>query len=68
MKSIISIAQEFLARRKWIREGKPIVFYRGYHCGLCGCWVESPFAKPQYKSAGKWWDTWGICEKCSKGK
>lgn len=49
---------------KWIRAGKPLVHYEGYHCGLCGRWCDIPFEMPEYKSWDKWHDTWGMCKEC----
>lgn len=49
---------------QWEKEGKPMIEYNGYNCGLCGKWVDEPFEIPKYKSDGKWWDTWGICPNC----
>ena len=51
---------------KWYLKGKPMVQYRGYHCGICGKWVNEPFSVPEYQSAEEWWDTWGVCEECVK--
>lgn len=55
---------QFFKWLKWRRQGKPCVSYEGYHCGLCGAWVGKPFTVPEYKSAGKQGDAWGICDKC----
>jgi len=46
---------------KWIKNGRPVIKYAGFHCGCCGRWWPIPFEIPEYDSAGKWWDTWGIC-------
>jgi len=43
-----------------------MIQYRGYHCGICGKWVNEPFSVPEYQSAGEWWDTWGMCNECIK--
>jgi hypothetical protein len=48
----------------WILKGKPMIKYIGYNCGLCGVWVEEPFKIPDYKSSGRWADTWGVCRRC----
>ncbi len=53
---------------KWIRQGRPMVEYEGYHCGLCGKWWSVSFKVPKYKSMGEWIDTWGICPKCEFDK
>jgi hypothetical protein len=54
---------------KWIWNGNPTIKYPGYHCGCCGEYWDIPFEIATYKSAGKWWDTWGLCPKgkgCNK--
>ena len=51
---------------KWIIQGKQYVEYSGFHCGLCGKWVEKELKIPKYKSQGKWADGWGICDNCLK--
>ena len=48
----------------WFIKGKPMIKYVGFHCGLCGKWVDKPFEIPDYQSLGEWEDTWGICNKC----
>lgn len=53
---------------KWHIRGKPMIKYEGSHCGLCGRWVDEPFTIREYKSQGKWADTWGICKKCERGE
>ncbi len=52
---------------KWILKGKPIIKYEGYNCGCCGKWVNEKFSVPEYKSVGRWWDTWGLCDGCFNG-
>lgn len=52
---------KFVAYRRWIKKGKPMLKYSGFNCGLCGAWHSIPFEVPEYKSAGQWWDTWGMC-------
>jgi len=52
----------FFAWLKWVWKGKPMIHYEGYHCGLCGKWVNKPFEIPEYQSDGEWWDTWGVCD------
>lgn len=54
----------FFAWLKWVLKGKPMVHYNGFHCGVCGKWVNDPFEIPEYRSVGGWWDTWGLCEEC----
>ena len=49
---------------RWVCKGKPMVKYSGFNCGLCGRWCDAPFEIPEYKSAGSWWDTWGMCKDC----
>ena len=49
---------------KWHLKGKSMIQYRGYHCGICGKWVNEPFSVSEYQSAGEWWDTWGMCNEC----
>lgn len=53
---------------KWRIKGKPMIEYIGYHCGLCGRWIDEPFTIPEYRSYGKWCDTWGMCKKCERGE
>lgn len=53
---------------KWLLKGKPMIYYEGFHCGICGRWTFQPFELPEYKSDGEWWDTWGVCEKCREIK
>ena len=53
---------EWYQKRQWIKEGCPMIKYDGFHCGLCGKWVNKSFEIPKYKSLGKFWDTWGICD------
>jgi len=50
----------------WIKKGKPMINYNGFHCGCCGKYVKEKFSVPTYKSCGKWWDTWCLCEECCK--
>jgi len=45
-----------------------MIYYEGFHCGICGRWTFQPFELPEYKSDGEWWDTWGVCEKCREIK
>jgi len=49
----------------WKLKGSKFVSYDGFHCGLCGRWVNKSFKIPEYMSIGEWWDTWGICKECS---
>ena len=51
-------------RIKWFFNGKPMIKYPGYNCGCCGSWNSEPFEIPEWYSDGKWWDTWGLCQKC----
>lgn len=53
---------------KWIIKGRLIIYYLGFNCGCCGKWVKEPFSIPEYRSSGEWWDTWGLCNECQKGK
>ena len=53
---------------KWYIKGKSMIKYEGYHCGLCGRWEDETFEIPEYKSCGKWADTWGVCKKCEQGE
>ena len=55
-------------RWKWRRDGALMVEYRGYHCGLCGDWVEDRFFVPEYRSVDEWQDTVGMCPKCRGDK
>lgn len=48
----------------WLARGKPVVSYPGFHCGICGRWVWEDFDVPEYLSAGKDSDTWGVCPGC----
>jgi hypothetical protein len=57
----------FISWVSWITKGRPVITYTGFNCGLCGNWVKKEFSVPTYKSCGRWWDTWGICNKCVKG-
>ena len=52
---------------KWLKNGRPNISYPGYHCGLCGSWTWAEFKIPEYKSAGKWWDTIKVCQSCERG-
>ena len=55
----------FLCRKRiWILEGRPMVQYKGFHCGICGKYIDKQFSIPKYESDGEWWDTWGLCENC----
>lgn len=56
--------KRFLKHIKWALTGRPCITYRGFHCGICGKWVDMTFEIPKYCSAGEWWDTWGLCNKC----
>jgi len=58
--------RELIEYIKWLQEGKPMITYEGFHCGLCGRWEDEEFSIPKYKSDGEWWDTWGICSQCIK--
>jgi len=55
---------KLIAWLKWLIEKRPYITYKGYNCGLCGKWVNKEFSIPEYKSCGRWWDTWGICINC----
>jgi len=50
---------------RWWLQGRPMIHYYGYNCGLCGKWVDHPFQVPEWDSAGRWWDTWGMCGRCA---
>ena len=50
----------------WLLNGKPMLKYDGYNCGLCGKWIVEEFFVPTWDSNGEWWDTWDICDKCMK--
>jgi len=54
-------------RWKWQGEGAPMLEYSGYHCGICGKWIEDRFFVPSYRSDGEWQDTVGLCPKCRLG-
>lgn len=56
--------KHFFRWLKWLKNGKPYLSYKGFNCGCCGAWESEPFKIPEYKSCGKWWDTWGLCKKC----
>lgn len=56
--------RELIEYIKWLRDGKPVITYPGFHCGVCGRWEGEEFSIPRYKSNGKWWDTWGLCKQC----
>jgi len=58
------MVKQFFRWLKWLKNGKPYLSYKGFNCGLCGAWTGEPFKVPEYKSEGKWWDTWGVCKKC----
>ena len=51
----------------WLLKGMPKVSYDGFHCGLCGKWVNQEFSIPAYRSYGRWADTIGICLNCAGG-
>jgi len=46
---------------RWRRSGRPTITYDGFHCGCCGRWWGIPFEVRTIDSAGRWWDTWGLC-------
>jgi len=48
----------------WFFNKKPMIKYNGFHCGLCGKWVNESFKVPTYDSDGEYWDTVGVCETC----
>jgi len=52
---------------KWILKGRPTIKYEGFHCGICGAWIDKKFEMPTYKSNGKWADTWEVCDECFGG-
>lgn len=54
----------FVQWLKWLKDGKPVINYLGHHCGCCGAWTDEEYAVPMYRSAGEWWDTWGLCPIC----
>jgi len=54
--------QYFLRWLKWLRDGKPMIAYPGFHCGCCGKWVNRPFKIPAYKSVDSWADTIDLCD------
>jgi hypothetical protein len=57
---------KYLFRKLWWKLfNRKYILYRGYHCGLCGKWVNEWFAVPTYDSVGEWGDTWGMCNKCA---
>lgn len=58
--------KKFFSYLKWLRQGKPIITYGGFNCGCCGEWIYEKYTIPTYKSCGRWWDTWGLCDKCAK--
>ena len=51
----------FFRKIRWILQGKQQVHYSGFNCGCCGKWWNISFKIPEYRSAGEWWDTWGLC-------
>lgn len=56
----------YKAKRKWIKEGKPMKKYEGSHCGCCGKWIAKPFEVPLWE-ANEFADGWGLCNSCSGG-
>ena len=48
----------------WLLFSREYITYDGSNCGCCGIWINKEFKVPTYKSAGGWWDTWGLCKKC----
>ena len=56
--------EEMIRWLKWIIKGKPVLQYSGFNCGCCGKWVNRPFSVREYRSMGRWWDTWGLCDEC----
>jgi len=58
------VIKKFFRWLKWLRNSKPYLSYEGFHCGCCGAWEGIPFKVSEYKSAGQWGDTWGVCKKC----
>jgi hypothetical protein len=54
--------RKFLKFTKWLLNKKPFVTYEGFHCGICGKWIEKQITIPKYKSNGFWFDTWGLCK------
>jgi len=61
---LIKHVPSFFQYISWICRSKPIQVYPGYHCGMCGKWVSTPFSIRDYQSSGEWWDTWGACASC----
>ena len=58
---------KIIRKIKWLLNGKPVLKYSGFCCGLCGKWVDREFAIPEWRSCGTWWDTWGMCDECGEG-
>lgn len=60
--------KNFFRYLMWLLKEKPAVNYQGFNCGCCGVWVSENYSIPAYKSYGKWWDTWGLCDVCKGGR
>jgi len=43
------------------------IHYSGYHCGLCGAWINHPVSVPKHLSDSRS-DTIGMCGTCAVGK
>ena len=54
------------AKIKWILDKRPVLTYEGFVCTHCKKWISSKFSIPTYKSDGRFWDTWRICQDCKK--
>jgi len=61
---MIKFIKDAYQKWKWKREGSLYLAYPGFNCGCCGSWTEGEFKIPEYLSAGRWWDTIDICDKC----
>ena len=53
--------RRFLMKRRWAKEGNPVVVVPGYNCGCCGKWVNEEKETPTYQFVDSWWNTWGLC-------
>jgi len=56
-----NILKTFYYYLRWLYRKKPMIKYKGFHCGCCGRWHSIPFEVKEYQSDGKWADTWGLC-------
>ena len=64
---ILETIKNYILYLKWKYNGKPTIKHNGYHCGLCGKWIDKPFETPEYVGRHPLYG-WGVCpnEKCEE--